>query len=143
MGTDLIDTDTTFGQRVRERLTSEQVIWLTTVGQDGTPQPNPVWFVWDGGSELLVYTTSDAHRLEHIGERPRVSVHLNSDRNGMDVVVLRGVAEVARDVPTADRNERYLDKYRPSMANVGGSVERFAATYCVPLRIRLERLRGF
>ncbi|WAX58089.1 hypothetical protein M6B22_04785 [Jatrophihabitans cynanchi] len=30
---------TPFGDRVRERLADEQVIWLTTVGADGTPQP--------------------------------------------------------------------------------------------------------
>lgn len=143
MSTDLIDTGTDFGRRVRERLGTEQVVWLTTVGRDGTPQPNPVWFVWDGADELLVYTLPSAHRLQHIAERPRVSVHLNSDPYGMDVVVLRGVAELDRDVPSADRNERYLDKYRPSMVNVSGSVERFAATYSVPLRIHLERLRGF
>ena len=24
------------------------MIWLTTMGSDGTPQPTPVWFLWDG-----------------------------------------------------------------------------------------------
>ena len=42
----LPDAGTPFGDRVRERLVDEQVIWLTTVGADGTPQPNPVWFLW-------------------------------------------------------------------------------------------------
>ncbi|HLS39155.1 MAG TPA: hypothetical protein VK038_00145, partial [Ornithinicoccus sp.] len=83
------------------------------------------------------------HRLEHIAERPRVAVHLNSDRDGMDVVVFRGVAEVARDLPPADRNDAYLAKYRAAMQRISGDVERFAATYSVPLRVRLERLRGF
>lgn len=119
------------------------MVWLTTVGRDGSPQPNPVWFVWEGGGELVVYTVPRAHRLEHIAERPRVAVHLNSDRDGMDVVVFRGVAEVARDLPPADRNDAYLAKYRAAMQRISGDVERFAATYSVPLRVRLERLRGF
>ncbi len=41
-----------YGERVRRRLTGEMTIWLTTVGRDGTPQPNPVGFLWDGGDSL-------------------------------------------------------------------------------------------
>jgi hypothetical protein len=40
------------GERVRRRLTGEMTIWLTTVGRDGTPQPNPVGVGWDGGDGL-------------------------------------------------------------------------------------------
>jgi hypothetical protein len=31
-----------YGQRVRRRLTGEMTTWLTTVGSDGTPQPNRI-----------------------------------------------------------------------------------------------------
>ena len=48
------DPSTPFGQRVQRRLRDEQVIWLTTVGADGTPQPNPVWFLVDG-TTVVVY----------------------------------------------------------------------------------------
>lgn len=34
------------GKRLAERLDKEQVIWLTTVRQNGTPTPTPVWFLW-------------------------------------------------------------------------------------------------
>ncbi len=44
---------TPFGARVAQRLREEHLIWLTTVGADGTPQPNPVWFLWDGASVLV------------------------------------------------------------------------------------------
>jgi PPOX class probable F420-dependent enzyme len=107
----LIDATPDFGRRVRERLTEESVAWLTTVGRDGTPQPNPVWCLWDGDSEVVVYTLPSAHRLTHIAERPQVALHLNSDVGGGDVAVLRGVAEVADDLPAADVSEPYLAKY--------------------------------
>lgn len=42
------DRATAFGERARRRLTQEMAIWLTTVGRDGAPQPNPVGFLWDG-----------------------------------------------------------------------------------------------
>lgn len=112
----LIDATTDFGRRVRERLTEESVAWLTTVGRDGTPQPNPVWFLWDGDSEVVVYTLPSAHRLTHIAERPQVALHLNSDVGGGDVAVLRGVAEVADDLPAADVSEPYLASTRTRCA---------------------------
>jgi hypothetical protein len=43
----MLDLTTDFGKRAAERLAKEKVIWLTTVGVDGAPQPNPVWFVWE------------------------------------------------------------------------------------------------
>ena len=49
----LIDTATDFGRRVAQHLEQDRLIWLTTVGQDGTPRPSPVWFVWDGASVLM------------------------------------------------------------------------------------------
>ena len=36
------DPSTPFGERVRRRLRDVVVVWLNTVGADGTPQPNPV-----------------------------------------------------------------------------------------------------
>ncbi len=47
-----IDTSTEFGQRVAGHLANDQVIWLTTVNPDLTPQPSPVWFLWDGETLL-------------------------------------------------------------------------------------------
>jgi hypothetical protein len=41
-----------YGERVRRRLTGGMTIRLTTVGRDGTPQPNLVGFLWDGGDSL-------------------------------------------------------------------------------------------
>jgi PPOX class probable F420-dependent enzyme len=64
----LPDPSTPFGERVAQRLRDDPVIWLTTVGADGTPQPNPVWFLWDGES-FLTYNRADAKRLAQIKRR--------------------------------------------------------------------------
>jgi PPOX class probable F420-dependent enzyme len=128
---------------VRERLQEERHVWFTTVGRDGTPQPNPVWFLWNGADEILTYNRADAHRLAHIADRPQVSLHFNSDRAGNNVIVLRGIAEHADGEPPCDQLPEYLAKYGTAMANVSGSAAAFAATYSVPIRIRLTRVRGF
>ena len=88
----LPDADSDFGRRVRDRLRDEQVIWLTTTQADGTPQPNPVWFVWEDPDSLIVYNRPDAKRLLHVQTRPRVSLHFNSDETGDDIAVFVGSA---------------------------------------------------
>jgi PPOX class probable F420-dependent enzyme len=139
----LPDGATRFGRRVRERLGTEQVIWLTSTSTDGTPQPNPVWFVWQDPSTLLVYNRPDAHRLAHIDARPRVAVHFDGNGSGGDIVVLTGRAMRAPDEPPPHARAAYLEKYRDAMTRVSGSPEAFSGAYPVPLRIEVDRVRGF
>lgn len=132
-----------FGERVAQRLRDAYVIWLTTVGNDGTPQPNPVWFIWDGEETLTVYNRADAYRLAHIDARPNIALHLDGNGRGGDVVVVAATAERATEVPPPHQNADYVAKYADGMTRVSGSAEQFATDYPVPLRIRIRRIRGF
>jgi len=138
----LPDPSTPFGERVRARLRDDTVIWLATVGDDGTPQPNPVWFLWDGSS-LLVYNRADAQRLRHVRTRPRVALNFNSGGGGGDIVVLTGRAELAGGEPPPHEVPEYLAKYGRSMTAISGSPEAFSRAYPVPLRVHPLRVRGF
>lgn len=132
-----------FGERVAARLREERVVWFTTVGADGTPQPNPVWFLWDGEASVLIYNHHAAHRLRHVEQRPNVSLHFGSDSGGNDVVVLVGTARRDDRVPPPHEHPDYVAKYGAAMARVSGTPEQFAADYSVPLRIDIRRVRGF
>ncbi|WP_216208322.1 TIGR03667 family PPOX class F420-dependent oxidoreductase [Amycolatopsis aidingensis] len=132
-----------FGDRVRRRLRTEPVIWLVTVGADGTPQPNPVWFLWEGGNTVLTYNLPSAYRMTHMRNRPQVSLHFDSDGEGEDIIILKGTAEFAEDQQSALETPAFLEKYREGMVRVTGSPERFSATYSAPVRIRIEKVRGF
>jgi PPOX class probable F420-dependent enzyme len=123
-------------------LRDEKVIWLTTVGADGTPQPNPVWFLVDG-TTVFVYNRSDAHRLAHIRRNPRVTLNLDGDGRGGDVIVLSGRAEIVGDQPLPHEFPPYVAKYREAAERVSGNVEAFSAEYSVALRITVDRVRGF
>lgn len=136
--------DSEFGARVRSRLRDEDTVWLTTTTANGTPQPNPVWFLWNADDEtVLVYNANDAKRLDRFALRPRVALNFNTDESGDDVVVLTGVAEQALDVPAPDRNEAYLAKYADAIARIGLNRNSFAQKYSVPVRVRIEKARGF
>ena len=133
-----------FGARVRERLRDSEIIWFTTTSANGTPQPNPVWFIWDDDDEsVLIYNATRARRLEHVAMQPRVSLHFDTDEHANEVIVMAGVAEQAADAPPVTEHEAYLAKYRDGIERIGSHPEKFAEDYSVPLRIRPTKLRGF
>lgn len=138
----LPDPETTFGRRVRERLAEEIVLWLTTVGADGTPQPNPVWFLWEQEDDsLLTYNRADANRVKHVLRRPRVSLNFDGNGRGGEIVVLTGDAELLEGFPAADEYKPYADKYAAEIRRAFGTPENFASKYPVAMRIRLTRVR--
>jgi PPOX class probable F420-dependent enzyme len=137
----MIDLKSEFGQRVARRLQEDGIIWLTTVSSDGTPQPRPVWFLWDGES-FLIYSRPATQKLGHIARHPRVSLNLDGDGRGGDIVVFTGTARVEPDAPPADQVPAYVEKYGWGFQRIGMTPAQFAESYSVALRIRPDRLRG-
>ena len=136
-----IDTTTPFGERAGRRLRDEHVAWLVTVSPAGQPQPSPIWFEWDGSS-ILVYSKPDTPKLRNIAANPRVSLHLDGNGAGGDIVIVSGTAELSDD-PAADAVDGYIAKYRPLIERNGWTPAVFAADYSVALRIDPTRLRGW
>jgi PPOX class probable F420-dependent enzyme len=136
-----IDTDTPFGQRAARRLRDERVAWLVTTSDDLTPQPVPVWFLWDGAASFLMYSRPETAKLRNIARRPRVALHLDGDGQGGDVVAVLGDAAVTND-PPADAVPGYIGKYADFIARNSWTPESFAADYSVAVRIEAAKLRG-
>jgi PPOX class probable F420-dependent enzyme len=131
-----------FGQHVRERLQTETVVWFTTVGADGTPQPNPVWFLWQENG-FLIYNRAEANRLAHIVPRPEVSLNFDGDGQGGDIVVFTGRAVRLDDEPLPHELPAYVEKYGDAMARISGSRENFGAAFPVAVRVDVTRVRGY
>ena len=138
-----IDTSSPLGKRIVERLETEKMIWLTTVDPGGTPQPNPVWFLWDG-TTLLVYSHNKAARLRNLRTNPRVSLNFDSANRGeSDVHVITGFARIAAEEPPVTQCRPYLAKYADAIVEIGSEADKFAQLYSVALRISPEKVRGF
>ncbi|MBA2595308.1 MAG: TIGR03667 family PPOX class F420-dependent oxidoreductase [Chloroflexota bacterium] len=136
-----IDTSTDFGARAAGHLAGDLVVWLITVGSDQTPQPSPVWFLWDGDT-ALIYSQPGTPKLRNIERTGRVSLHFNSDTYGNDVVVMTGNAWVDSDTPPGNEVPAYVAKYADGMQSLGMPPEAFAQAYSVPIRVRPTSLRG-
>ena len=136
------DFNPKLGGKSKKLLDSETIIWLTTVGSDLTPQPRPVWFVPDG-DDVLIYSQPKAAKLAHIRSHPRVSLHFNADQWGSDgtVVALTGTATLESATPRGPLSAAYIKKYKKDMAELGMTPEQFAASYSVPIRVKITGVR--
>jgi PPOX class probable F420-dependent enzyme len=137
----VIDESSELGARIARHLREDVVVWLTTVSRSGGPLPSPVWFLWDGAESVLVYSMPSA-RVRNLTTNAHVSLNFDGDRRGGDIVVLSGKAVEEPEAPPAYANSDYLAKYHALIERIGHTPESFAEKYCVPLRVRIERVRG-
>ena len=138
----MLDGSTAFGGRAAERLRGSVIGWLTTVTAGGAPRPIPVWFLWDGDRELLLYSRPGKRKLANIEANPQVSLNLDSDGVDADIVICWGEARLADD-PPANEVPAYVEKYAGSIAMLGWTPEGFAADFSVPFRIDISRIHGW
>lgn len=135
----MLDLTTKLGLRAEKRLKEDYFTWLTTVRRDGVPQPNPVWFYWDGEA-LLIYSQPAAHKVRHITGNSKVSATFQANANGEDFIVLTGIANI--DPSSSGHDPRYVEKYRDLITQFGFTRESYAASYSTLIRVIPNKLRG-
>lgn len=137
----IVDESTAFGSRVAEHLRTEIVVWMTTVTPSGAPLPMPVWFLWEGGDSVRMFS-QESPRVRNLEANPNVSLNFDGDGRGGGIVVLSGRATVDRDGARANELPAYIEKYAAHIERLSHTPESFAGTYSVPIRIELTKLRG-
>lgn len=138
----MIDLDSTFGKRAASRLREEEIIWLTTTDKNGSPQPRPVWFLWDGET-ILIFSQPGAYKVSHIKRNKRVALNLNSADFGEDIVVLLGDATIPTTPVPEEVMDKYLEKYTEGLKRINYSTEQFKKDYSLAIRITPIALRGY
>jgi PPOX class probable F420-dependent enzyme len=136
-----IDTSTEFGARVARHLQDDTVVWLTTISGNQTPQPSPVWFLWDGDT-ALIYSQPDTPKLRNIARDQRVSLNFNCNATGGDVVILTGDAWVDPEAPPANTLPAYVEKYAAGLEDISMTADEFTTAYSVAVRVKPTSLRG-
>ena len=137
----MLDTSTEFGQRVQRRLADEWIIWLTTIDSQGRPQPRPVWFFWDGEA-FIIYSRANTFKLKHIQANPRVSLHLDGDGIGGDIIIFSGKATVVENPTPANEVAGYTAKYPEGFKRINMTAVQFAKAYPVAIKVTPTKLRG-
>jgi PPOX class probable F420-dependent enzyme len=139
----MIDFNSKFGHAVKQHLETQHVIWLTTVDSSLTPQPRPVWFIWQDDSFLL-FSQAKAHKVAQIEKNPRVALHFNTDETGdQRVIVFTGEASLDTHCPPAHQVPAYFEKYKDGIAGLEMTPEGFSREYSVAIKIRPTEVRGW
>ncbi len=128
-------------EEARRRVETDEIAWLTTVTDRGSPAPNPVWFVPEG-DVIVVFAKPDSVKVRNIAQRPLVCVHFNStDDLGEDVVIVNGTAELDSAVAMSTQ-PGYLAKYEALITGpLETTVEEIEAAYSTRIRITPTRVR--
>ncbi len=136
----LLDATTPRGKHILSRLKREIVIWLVTTNPNGGPLVVPVWFLFDGKTFLI--HSVPGQKVRNIEGNPLVALHLNSNREGGDVVRVTGKAQLPKRQPPAYKVPAYLRKYRSLIKSYGWTPESFSADYRIPIRVRPTKFQG-
>ena len=69
----------TIPSKYTDLLKSKALAHVATIGPDGAPQSNPVWFDWDG-EHLLFSQTKTRQKYKNVQRNPQVALSLSIQR---------------------------------------------------------------
>jgi PPOX class probable F420-dependent enzyme len=94
----------------RDLLETTALIHVATLGPNGEPQNNPVWFDWDG-EHIKFSQTKTRQKYKNVGRDPRIAVSIVDPENPYRYLEVRGeVTEIEED-PNLDFINAMAKKY--------------------------------
>jgi PPOX class probable F420-dependent enzyme len=71
-----------------------------------------------------------------------VALTFDSDRQGGDVIVITGTAQIDEQAPPVHQHPEYAKKYAAKISGMGMTAESFGRAYSVAIRVTPTSLRG-
>lgn len=137
----MLDVTTEWGQHAEQRLRSDIIGWLTTVGPEGRPYTVPVWFLWNDGA-VLIFSQPNKQKIRNLPKNPRVTLALDNTYGGGDVVIIEGTAELVNDPAISVEMPAYIEKYGKHIQDEGwASPAAMAADFSQAIRITPKKIR--
>jgi len=96
--------------RFNSLLHSTAVGHLATIGREGTPQVNPVWFIWDG-RHLLLSVKAETLKYRNLRRNPSLAMSIVDPANPHHYLELRGAVGQFDLYRTLDFVNRLSRKY--------------------------------
>ena len=123
---------------VDERLRQNRILWLGSVRPDGRPHLVYVFFLWDG-KHILIFSQPTSQKVRNLQNNPHVTLALDDTREGEDMVILEGTAELLHDPAVNATLPAYAAKYDSLLKRVGLTAEAMAAVYSQAILITPSR----
>jgi len=139
----MLDRTTEWGKHANERLHSDLIGWLTTVGVNGRPYTVPVWFLWEEGETILIFSQPNKQKVKNLQHNPRITLALDESKKGEDVVIVEGTAELLPEPAIELMTSVYIDKYKDGLKDLGWTAEAMAANFSLSIRITPTKIRSW
>jgi PPOX class probable F420-dependent enzyme len=91
-------------------LDSTALAHVATIGPDGEPQNNPVWFGTDNGN-ILFSQTKTRQKYKNVQRDPRIALSIVDPANPYRYLEIRGVVERIDEDPNRDFVNSMAKKY--------------------------------
>lgn len=83
---------------------------VATIGPNGEPQNNPVWFGWDG-RHIKFSQTKTRQKYRNVGREPRVAMSIVDPENPYRYLEVRGIVDHIEEDPQNDFINSMAKKY--------------------------------
>lgn len=102
---------------------------FATVGSDGAPRSNPMWFVYDPETNRVRLThTKTRHNHRYLKDEPRVALSITDPEDEYRYLQLRGEVEKEEDDPEGKFYQLLQQRYRGYTTEVRDKSERVIYT---------------
>ncbi|NJK80556.1 MAG: PPOX class F420-dependent oxidoreductase [Chloroflexaceae bacterium] len=94
----------------QDLLNSPVLVHVATIGPNGEPQNNPVWFDWDG-TYLYFSQTRTRQKYRNLQREPRLALAIVDPQNPYRYVEIRGKVVRVDEDPDKDFINKMAKKY--------------------------------
>ncbi|QIN82567.1 TIGR03618 family F420-dependent PPOX class oxidoreductase [Rubrobacter tropicus] len=94
----------------RDLLESTALVHVATLGPNGEPQNNPVWFGWDG-ENIQFSQTKTRQKYRNLGREPRLALSIVDPENPYRYLEIRGEVDRIEEDPDNDFINAMAKKY--------------------------------
>jgi PPOX class probable F420-dependent enzyme len=101
-----------------------------------------VWFLWDGKT-VLIFSQPQKQKVRNLRKNAHVSLALDETKQGNDVVIVEGTAELLDDPNLSVVLPAYVEKYGAIMQSMGWTPEAMAADYSQGFRVTPTKFKSW
>ncbi len=138
----MLDLTTKWGEHAEQRLRSDAIAWLTTVSSEGRPYTVPVWFLWEGKT-ILLFSQPQKLKVRNLRKNTHITLALDDTKQGSDVVIIEGTAELLTEPASSIVSPAYVEKYGARMQAMGWTSEAMASNYSQAIRVTPTKFRSW
>jgi PPOX class probable F420-dependent enzyme len=105
-----VSTTTIIPKSHDDLLNSTALAHVATIGPDGEPQVNPVWFDWNG-EDILFSQTTTRQKAKNVAREPRIALSIVDPENPYRYLEVRGTVVRVDDDPDNAFIDKMAQKY--------------------------------